>query len=359
MITVDDRRFTARRLHNLRLSGSQTGSPVDVVHWLGAVQSQDYGPARWSVGARSEPTTDAAVDAIFARGEILRTHLLRPTWHFVAPSDIRWMLALTAPRVHALNAYYYRQSGLDGATLMRAEKVLSDCLRGGQHLTRKEIEVVLRGHGITATGFRLAYILMNAELGALICSGAMKGKQHTYALLDERVPDFPVLSSDEALAELTLRYFRSHGPATAKDFKWWSSLTLAQIAAGLEIVGSRLSRDVVNGVAYWSDPTLTADDIVSPRVDLVQAYDEYIVGYTESKYLLEPVSIDRAIYNHVIILDGRVAGCWKRTMSKNSVLIEVLLYRPFGPGEKRALQAAADAHGEFLGLPATVVETPQ
>jgi hypothetical protein len=347
----------------VRLSGPWLDGPEAVVSWLGAVQSQDYGPAKWSVGQRTAGVSDADLDRAFADGAILRTHVLRPTWHFVLPAEIRWMLELTAPRVHALNAYYYRQLGLDEEVLEKATALLVGALRGGNQLTRRDLAAVVEGAGIATKGFRFAYILMNAELNGVICSGAPQGKQQTYALLEERAPRAASLDRDEALAALTLRYFTGHGPATEKDLRWWSSLTAADVARGLELVGPRLQDEVVDGVTYWFAEPPPRLETAAPTVHLLQGFDEYIVGYSESKYLLDVAGTartriqDRSVFNHVIILDSQVAGHWKRTLKGGSVTIEAALYGPFDDAQAAALQAAADRHGEFLGLSATVVTT--
>jgi hypothetical protein len=365
------------RMRNLGLSGAPFRTPEEVVRWLGAVQSQDYGPAKWSVGQRigaadggadaaaaGGAVSDADLDRAFDDGAILRTHVLRPTWHFVLPEDIRWMLALTGPRVHGLNGYAYRQMGLDAAVRARTVALLVDALQGGNQLTRKELAAIFERDGIDTAGFRMGYLLMHAELEAVICSGGLRGKQHTYALLDERVPRARQRSRDEALAELTRRYFTSHGPATAKDFRWWSSLTLADISTGLELVEGQLDHAVVDGLAYWFGEPPKAPAAASPTVHLLQAYDEYIVGYTESKHVLDASGAarslpgGRAIFNHVAVLDTQVAGHWKRTLKKDAVVIEAALYEPFDDAQAGALQAAADGHGAFLGLPATVTHTP-
>ena len=349
------------RMHTLRLEGPRFGAPEEVVGWLGAVQSQDYGPAKWSVGQRTAGTGDADLDRAFADGTILRTHVLRPTWHFVLPAEIRWLLELTGPRVHALNAYYYRQLGLDQEVQEKATALLVGALRGNNQLTRKELAAVVEGAGIVTEGFRLAYILMNAELNGVICSGAPRGKQHTYVLLDERTPPARRLGGDEALAALTLRYFTSHGPATEKDLRWWSSLTAADVAKGLELVAPRLQHEVVDGLTYWFAEPPPPAEAAAPTVHLLQGFDEYLVGYSESKYVLDAAGtarsriLDRSVPNHVLVLDGQVAGHWKRTIKRASVTIEAVLYAPFDDAQAAALQAAADRHGEFLGLPATVV----
>jgi hypothetical protein len=325
------------------------------------VQSQDFGPAKWSVAQRTPGAGDAAVDRAVAEGAILRTHVLRPTWHFVAAADIRWLLELTAPRVHALNAYYYRQLGLDDEVFRRSSAVLVGALEGGAQLTRRQLAATLEGAGIGLGGFRLAYLLMNAELQGIVCSGAPRGKQQTYALVAQRAPQAASLPDEQALAELTVRYFTSHGPATVKDFGWWSSLTAADIRQGLELAGSRLQREVVDGVDYWfagsPPPTMPA----SPQVHLLQGYDEYIVGYSQSRSVLNlagrTLMQTRPVFNGVAILDGQLAGHWKRTVGRDTVAFAVALYEPFDDAQTKALQAAADRHGEFLGLAATVATT--
>lgn len=211
--------------------------------------------------------------------------------------------------------------------------------------------------------FRLAYILMSAELNGLICSGPLRGTQHTYALLDERVPETAGRRGDDALAELILRYFTSHGPATVKDLRWWSSLTVAEIGRGLEMVGSRLEHDALDGVTYWSAAATAAPKTASPKVHLLQGYDEYFVGYSESKAVCDIAGAwlslppDRTISNGVAILDSQLAGHWKRTLRKRSVTFDVALYKPFDEAQTHALQAAADHHAAFLGLTATVETT--
>nr|MDQ6908888.1 winged helix DNA-binding domain-containing protein [Chloroflexota bacterium] len=224
------------RLHNHHIAGTKLAAPDAVVRWLGAVQSQDYAGAKWAVGQRMHDTTDAALDQAFADGAILRTHVMRPTWHFVAPADIRWLLALTAPRVNATNAYHYRKHGLNDATFARSNAALTNALRGGAQRTRTELASVLQQAGIATNDLRLGLIMMRAELDGVVCSGARRGKQFTYALLDERAPPAETLARDEALAELTRRYMTSHGPATVQDFVWWSGLTMTDAKAGLEMV---------------------------------------------------------------------------------------------------------------------------
>jgi Winged helix DNA-binding domain len=353
-----------RRMHGQRLAGPGFGAPTDVVGWLVAMQAQDFGPAKWSVGDRVDRVSDAAIDRAFNDGAILRTHVLRPTWHFVSPADIRWLLELTGPRVQAQNAHYYRRLGLDAGILDRCTALLVEALGGGNHLTRKELAPVLQRAGVDEKGFGLGYVLMNAELTGVVCSGVPKGKQQTYALLDERAPEAATLGPDEALAELVFRYFASRGPATAKDLRWWSSLTLAEIDRGLDMVGSRLQRDELDGVTFWSAPAgTTPPPPPSPTIHLLQIYDEYFLGYSESRGLADGEGRWLAWAggtfdtNAIVLLDGHIAGRWRRTLTKRSVLIEASFHRPLAGAEKEALQAAAERLGEFLGLTPVVEST--
>jgi hypothetical protein len=351
------------RMSNLRLVGPPFDAPEDVVRWLCAVQSQDYGPAKWAVGSRAIGATDASMDQAFADGAILRTHVLRPTWHFVLPEDIRWLLEATAPRVQVANRYMYRRLGLDEVVRGRCNELIVGALRGGNQLTRKELKSVLERAGISTEGFRLGYIMANAELNQIICSGALRGKQHTYALVDERAPRAKRMTFDEAVGELVRRYFTSFGPATTKDLKAWSSLTMTDIKRGLDVVGSELEHEVIGGLEFWFVQPPPRSRPASPSVHLLQAYDEYVMGYRESRFVLDASAADgvrtpvELLFNLIVLLDGRVAGSWKRTVKRDSVVIEAALFAPFDDSQSEALQAAAERYGEFLGVTATVEQT--
>ena len=347
-------------MRNQRLTGDPGKTPEEVVRLLGAVQSQDFGPGKWSIAQRTGGVANADLDQAFAAGTILRTHVLRPTWHFVLPADIRWMLELTAPRVQALNSAFYRNHELDGAVLGSCTTTIAGALETGQHLTRKEIGAVLDRAGIAASPLRLTAIMMSLELNGIVCSGAPQGKQQTYALLDERAPQAKRLTREEALEELTLRYFTGHGPATARDFRWWSNLTMADIERGLEMVGSSLQREVIDGLIYWFPQSGPPSTPASPSAHLLQGYDEYIVGYGETKYVVDESGLARSlprprgIYTNAVILDGQVAGQWKPVMKKNAVTINVTLFTLFGEAHTQALSAAAERYGQFLGPPVTL-----
>src|SRR6266568_1504898 len=259
-----------QRLYNQLITRQTFEKAGDVVRWLCAVQAQDYAAAKWALGLRMQNSTDEIIEQAFAVGAILRTHVMRPTWHFVSPADIRWLLALTAPRVNAGNASWYRRLELDDALFIRSNAVLAKALQGGKQLTRAELVSVLQRAGIATDELqRFSYIIMRAELDGIVCSGARRGRQFTYALLDERAPQARMLDRDEALAELTMRYFTSRGPATLQDFVWWSGLTVADARTGLEMVTSQLMHDVVDGQKYWFSSSTSPTNDLSQTVYLL------------------------------------------------------------------------------------------
>ena len=349
-----------QRLHNQLITRRTFEKPGDVVEWLGAVQAQDYAAAKWAVGLRLQGTTDDDIEQAFTRGAILRTHLMRPTWHFVSPADIRWILALTAPRVNAVNAYYYRKLALDDAVFMHSNAVLAKALQGGKQFTRPELASVLQQAGIATDDLqRFTYIMMRAELDGIVCSGARRGKQFTYALLDERAPQARTLDRDEALAEFARRYFTSHGPATLQDFVWWSGLTVADARAGLEMVTSQLMHEVVDGQTYWFSTSAPPANDLPQTIYLLPNFDEYTVGYTDRSAVIDVSDATKFdtrgnVLNPTIVMDGRVVGTWKRTLKKDAVIITPSLFAPLNEAETRALAAAANRYGAFLDLPVNV-----
>ena len=349
------------RLSNQLIASSSLRSPAEVVQWLGAVQSQDYPAAKWALGLRLPSATDTAVEQAFNQGAILRTHVLRPTWHFVNPQDLRWMLTLTAPRVKAAMASQYRRLELDGAVFTRTHAVLEKALQGGHHLTRAELTTRLEQAGLLSPGedlLRVIHILATAEVDGLITSGALRGKQHTYALLEERVPAAPILDRDAALAELARRYFTSRGPATIKDYTWWSGLSPLDARAGLEMVKPQLVEELFAGQSYWLHPSSFPPALEgSPAAHLLPNYDEYIVSYADRSAIFDPSVVRKVdergnfLFNHTILLDGQVAGVWKRTLKKTTVEITPNLFTPFSAEQTSALTAAMEGYSRFLGLP--------
>ena len=346
------------RLHNQFLSRPGFTDPSQVVKCLGAVQSQDYAGGKWALGLRMKSATNAALDKAFNEGKILRTHILRPTWHFVAPEDIRWMLALSGPRVHAVNGFMYRQQELDRTIIKKSYAVLEKVLQGNTHLTRTELGSAFAQAGIkNAQGIRLGYFMMAAELDGIICSGARRGKQFTYALLEERVPMIKGLTREEALVELTRRYFATRAPATLQDFTWWSGLTMADAKEGIDALKSQFVSEVIDGKTYWFDNSVSPMKEKSPAAHLLPNYDEYFIGFKDRSAIGEVAnqagikSDDPSFLAHVIILDGQLVGGWKRTIQKDAVQIQFMLITDLTKSQISAVDRAAGQFGDFLQLP--------
>lgn len=347
-----------RRMRGSLLWHEPLSAPEDVVGWFGASQAQEYEPAKWSVAMRTSGVRNADLDWLVDEGRILRTHALRPTWHFVRPEDIRWLQTLTGPRVHVLNGHYYRLHGLDKELMGRCERLVGRWLDEDGDLTRNEIGERLGVAGIEAEGNRLAYIMMSAELNGVVCSGRRRGATHTYALVSRRAPDALQLTEDQALCELIVRYFQSHGPATIGDFRWWSSLTVAQIRRGLELAGDRLHSEKVGEHVVWSvDPTPVRPP-AHPTVHLLQPYDEYTVAFADTRRAVDAAGVDtpprvidgRAFY-HALIVDSQLAGWWRRRLGRAHVELEVRFSRHLSEGECELLRDAGRAYGRFHGLP--------
>ena len=348
-----------QRLNSQFLARRKLEKPEEVVAWQGAVQAQDYAGAKWAVGLRLAGGGESAVEQAFNQGKILRTHVMRPTWHFVAPEDIRWLLALTSPRVHAVNAYMYRQLELDEGVLRRGSAALAEALEGGQQLTRAGLGDVLATAGIVAAGQRLAYIVMYAELEGIICSGPRQGKQFTYVLLAERAPKARLLERDEALAELTRRYFTSHGPATVPDFAWWSGLTMADARAGLEMVKSGLVEKRAGDQSYWLAPVIPFTEVPSPTAHLLPNYDEYLISTRDSSPFLKqehlPLLTESSrLFPHCVVIVGRLVGNWRRQFKKNSVIITLNLFAPLSQAQQQAIGEAAEEYSRFLDMQVVV-----
>lgn len=347
-----------RRLRNQRIAGPGFERPGAVVAWLGAVQAQDYLGALWALGLRMETAREEAIEQAIADRAVVRTWPMRGTLHFVAPADIRWMLALLSPRVIASCRARYRQLELDQADFDRSRDLLARALEGGRQLTRNALYETLDAAGIATAGQRGIHILQRLAQDGLLCFAPRQGKQPAFALLEEWVPVARTLGRDEALAELAERYFTSHGPATVQDFTWWSGLTVADAKAGTERAGPRLEREVADGQTYWFSPAApgvgpTASP--APTAYLLPPFDEYTVAYRDRSAVLDSpqrrlVSVN-GIFHPAIVLDGQVAGTWKRAFKKGSVVITLSPFAPLKKKERQAVAVAAERYGAFLGMP--------
>jgi hypothetical protein len=345
-----------QRLQQQHIAQFDFEKPEDVVSWMGAMQAQDYLGALWGVGLRTKNTSEAAIEKALADRTIIRTWPMRGTLHFVAPADARWMLKTFTPRVIARSAGIYRQVGLDKKIFTKSAKLLVAALEGGKQLTRKEVYEVLERGKIAATDMRGLHILGHLAQEGLICFGARKGKQPTFTLLEEWIPAVKAKADDAAMAEFTLRYFTSHGPATVQDYAWWTGLTATEAKAAHELVKSSLVSETIQGITYWMTSDHVATKTKSTGVYLLPGFDEYLVGYTNRTPAIDTTRFKQiagngnGILSSTIVINSQVVGTWKRTIQKETVTIETNPFESFTKTQKSAITAAAKRYSKFLDL---------
>lgn len=348
---MDSKQIAHLRLINQQLTKPQFTKTTDLVSWMGCMQAQDFAGAKWAIANRVQGLTDQQIEADFDAGKILRTHILRPTWHFVCPEDIGWMLQLTAPHIKAMSKSMHKQLGIDQNILNKSKEILLNALNGNKHLTRQHLLPYYAAKGINTDDIRLGIILMDAELDGLICSGAKQGKQFTHALLHERVKPVPQLDREAAIAELAKRYFYSHGPATVPDFAWWSGLNLSDSKRGLEMNKHNLVSGIVNGQTYWFYGE--AQNLSNKPVQLLPAFDEYTVAYKDRSDVLSPAfnkATGNGIFKPLVIINGQVTGTWKRSLTKNKVIVDFELFKAIDKRTQQKIMSEAKRYSKFVEL---------
>ncbi|MBE0649954.1 MAG: AlkZ family DNA glycosylase [Bacteroidales bacterium] len=341
------------RLINQQITNSEFKTPKEIVGWMGAIQAQDMNMAKWAIGARLNGSTEEEIDSAIEKGEIIRIHLLRPTWHFVSSEDIYWMLDLTSPQIRTTLKSRDKRLGHNEAIYRKSNAILEKALSGGNHLSREELIPLFINSGLAVDENKAAHLLLRAEIDGLICSGKIKEKKQTYALLSERVSKKKTFAREEALAELAKRYFTSHGPATLQDFIWWSGLSIGESKQALEMVKSGILSETVGDQTYWfaavSEVSLRNKD----SVYLLPAYDEFVISYRDRTASLIFEDHNKAVSNNgvfrpIIVEKGIVTGIWKRTIKNDKVMIETEFFRPPGKVMHNRLLKPLTSYGHFL-----------
>jgi hypothetical protein len=331
MSTPPEKKNTNDKIADLRLVSHQLldktknkkiKTPQEIVLWMGAIQAQDYNMAKWAIGVRLDGYTDKMVEDAFNQGQFLRTHVLRPTWHFVAPATIRWMLQLSAERIKSSARSRDRDLEISESLYTRTNTLIQKALEGKQ-LTRNELSEALEKAGIKVDSSRMVHFMMRAEVEGIVCSGAMQGKNQTYALLDERVAPQKSLPKEESLANLAQIYFNSHSPATLQDYVWWSGLSLTEAKQGLEAVKQDFYTEEINGRTYLISNTIKNIMPNEDSVYLLPAFDEYLIAYRDREAVFNPKNHSKAIssngiFRPVIVVNGQVVGTWKKTTAKSN-----------------------------------------
>lgn len=347
------------RLINQQIAASNLKTPKELVNWMGAMQAQDYNQAKWAIGVRLPHLTEEQIESAFNQGEIIRTHLMRPTWHFVSADDIYWLLELTAKQIKSSTKSRHRDLGLTESDLTKSKEVLVKSLEGNLSLTREELSDQLNRAGINTYGQRLPHILMEAEIDGIICSGGIQGKKQTYGLLSERVPVKKTLARDEALALLAKKYFTSHSPATLPDFVWWSGLPVTEARKALEMNKSTFISETIGTETYWFADNNSIPASPPDSVYLLPAFDEFLISYKDRSAVITADDHKKAISNNgifrpVVLVNGQISGLWKRTFKKDSLLIELDHFRPHNKTEELLIVKAAETFGYFSGKKAEV-----
>ncbi len=342
-----------RRLVNQLLVASNAETPRDVVSHLGAVQAQDYSGGEWSIGLRLPGSKLAHVEKEISEGKIVRTWALRGTLHFLAGADVRWILELLAPGIIQGLARRYRELELDSSTFKKADSILEKALSGNGHLTRNELRTIIEKRGVSCEGQRMAFILHRASLDRVICFGVTRERQQTHAMFDKMVTRSKPKEREESLVELTRRYFTSHGPATIQDYMWWSGLSAADAKDGLEMAKSELVHDSIGDKVYWMPPKNLAPKSAVPTVHLLPPFDDFLIGYKDRSASMDGTVLRRlrtgGMPDPTIMIDGKIAGKWSRTLKKDSVTIQTKLFRKFNKHEAQSLDDAVERYADFIG----------
>jgi hypothetical protein len=346
------------RLRNQLLSASKFTTAKEVVSHFGAIQAQDYPMAKWAVGVRLPGSAEIDIEKALDTGELVRTHVLRPTWHLAAAEDIHWMLMLTAKSIIRAMGSANRQLGLDDKIIGKSMEIIGTTLEGNNHQTRDALMKRLNEAGIETHSFRGLHIMLHAECVALVCNGIRSGKDHTYALMSERIANAKTLTKEEALAELAKRYFTSHGPATIRDFTWWSGLPAADSRTALELVKKEMTSVEHDGLAYWFfDHGI---EIKIPKTLLLPAFDEYLIAYKDRSASIRQEHAPHAfttngIFKPLIVTDGQVGGTWKRTIKKDKVIIEPNFFGKATKADRNEFAREAEKYGAFIGKNVEVI----
>lgn len=351
--------MTSTDISNIRLISQQVASTKfktvkDIVGWMGAMQAQDYAMSKWAIGARLPNSTDKVIQAAIDKGEIIRTHLMRPTWHLVSADDIYWLLELTAPRIKASAKSRHNELGVTESLQKKCNAIITEALTGGNHLTKEELAPRFEEANIDINSNRFYHFMLCAELDGIACSGAIKGNKQTYALLNERVSKPKSLTREEALKKIAHKYFSSHGPATLQDFSWWSGLSVSDARNALDMVKSNFVSETVGAETYWFSNSFSKFTNDNHRAYLLPAYDEFIISYKDRSPSLQLENHPKAVSNNgvfkpVIVINGQVAGLWRRTIIKDRVVVETDFFQSPNKSIKGLIEKEAEIFGSFLG----------
>jgi hypothetical protein len=352
-MTLND--ISRTRLANQLIIKNNFKSVQEIVSWMGAMQAQDYSWAIWAIGIRLHNSAKQTIEAAINNGDIFRTHVLRPTWHFVYTEDIYWMLKLTAPQIKSTLKSRHRQLNIDDKETRKCFRILESSLLDNNHLTRDQLLSILVKSGIEIKDNRASHIFLLAELEGLISSGIIKNGKPTYALLEERIFNKISLTKEEALAKLALKYFNSHGPATLQDFTWWSGLPVKDVKSALNLVQSDFISESLNGNKYFFNKSAIKSPGKIYQIHFLPAYDEFMISYKDrsasvKKERTKNLISSNGIFKPAIELNGEIIGIWKPVKIGYDIIIETELFKKPTTINKKEIKNAAQGYGNFLQM---------
>jgi hypothetical protein len=334
-IEISAKELLELRLHSQRLArvdvasgaprGDAVSAVVDTVRHLLAIQAQDFAQSLWAIGVRTPGSVRADVLAALASGAVVRSLPMRGTLHFVPAEDLGWMLRLTSARTLQGASTRFRNLGLEQGDLDRAESLVRKELAGGGSLSRDEFMKMLEANGISPEGQRGYHVIFYLSQIQLVCWGPPRGTQQALVLVDEWVRKPRLLDRDDALREFALRYFSGHGPATLKDYAWWTKLTLKDARAAIDAASGELTEVVLRTNTadnhYWigaSGMAAAPSSAGAPAVVALPGFDEYLLGYQDRSLALAAEHSDlivpgsNGIFLPIIVARGKVVGTWRR-----------------------------------------------
>jgi hypothetical protein len=352
------------RLISQKVASAEFKTPEEIVSWMGAIQAQDYSMAKWAIGVRLPDTTDKKVEAAIDKGEILRIHVLRPTWHFIPADDIYWMLELSRTKIKSSFRSRDKELELTETVIVKTQSILEKILSNVSGLTREEISAEFTRAGIRTDANRLSHILIHSELIGLVCSGPIKEKKLTYSLLHKRIPAKKDIPRDEALARLAGKYFRSRCPATLEDFIWWSNLSATDARNAVESVKNDFFSETIGSSKYWLPYSFSYKVMKKTSVHLLPAYDEFLIAYKDRKSSLSPINNKKTvsvngIFYPLIVVNGQVRGLWKRLTQKNKIIVSLDFFQPSDKFINNLIAEKLNAFGRFTGRETIVNNTEQ
>lgn len=319
------------RLYNQLLAGNSFREPHEIVRYMGAMQSQAFDMAKWAIGARLPGCTAVRIDEAINSGQIVRTHILRPTWHFVSAEDIYWMIELSSPRLRPVYTSYGKMSGVDEEFVSRHFHLVEKLLDNEGHLTRQELLSRLIADGYQMETPQINRLIDYGEVEGVIGSGFVKGGKHSYCLMQKRIPKPAPLSKEEALERLARRFFTSHAPATLQDFIWWSGLLISDARKGLELIKDDFISEEINGRTFWMRNDTVIPPDATPSALLLPPFDEMVVSYKDRSEMIEDehygkVMTKNGLFSPTVMLDGKIIGSWRKVKKNKQATVELSFF---------------------------------